>query len=110
MNTPQNPRVILDYDGYLADHPQIAKNLGDVIVVAYRPGASHPVYSMCDTVARIAKPHDNLQALYNEAHRAAPLSTQAIFFGKGVSMVGSNEDSVLVCVDRNIRQRQIHLC
>lgn len=109
-DTLEDPKVILDYDGYLANNPDKAAELGDVIIVSYRPGSSHPTYSMCDTVAMTAEVNDNLNAMYHQAKKAAPLIRQAIFFGKGVNGYGSREDACAVCVDRSFRQRQKQLC
>lgn len=110
LDTLKNPKVILDYSGYLAAHPEEISKIGDVRVIAYNPGSSHPTYAMCDTVAMFAKPEDDLDDLYRAARRAAPFSHQAVFYGKGVSAYGSRETTCAVCVDRNIRFRQKHLC
>lgn len=110
LDSLENPRVVLDYDGYLASHPEKANELGNVLIIAYRPGASRPTYSMCDTVAMVAQPGESLDALYKEGKRAAPLARQAIFYGKEVSAFGSREDACAVCVDRNFGFRQKHFC
>ena len=108
LDTLRNPRVVLDYSGYLLSHPESMEELGDVLVIPYTPGASHPSY-MCDTVAIETQQGDDLNDLFDRAKRAAPFAYQAIFYGKEASMFGSRE-TCAVCVDRNQRFRQKHLC
>lgn len=108
LDTLKDPKVILDYSGYLAENPGAKEELGDVLIIPYNPGKSRPTYSMCDTVAMVASPGDDLDVLYRQAKSAAPLCGQAIFYGRGGDP--SREGACAVCVDRNIRFRQKHLC
>lgn len=109
LDSLHNPKVILDLDGYLVEHPEAMKELKDMVVIPYVGGPSHPMYGMCDTVAMVASPTDDPEELYRLAKKSAPNAHQVILYGKGIDRYSSGEEAVLVCVDWRINYQQ-YMC
>ena len=96
----KSPKVILDYSGLFENHPEIAAALeGAAVVVHYRPGASHPVYSMCDTVAVALDDGEKPETAYLRAKKTAPRARQGIFFGREGNCDASHDSCVSVCIE-----------
>ena len=110
LNSLHNPKVVLDLDGYLANHPEAVKDLEGMVIIPYLGGPSRPMYGMCDTVAMTATPRDDLEELYRVAKKSAPCAYQVIFYGKGIDQNASGEEAIAICIDWRVRLRQEYVC